>query len=306
MDTTEQVDYPSLEELPDEILTLIMEFLKEPRTYQRGDNPWRNLMPITLVSRRINRLATSPRLWSTYRIHSSWKMEKILSMMNMQRMSTIEKLDIRITSQHTPAQIKMLLEICSRRGGKHADLFHTESNANLAEVEPELVAKVMTNCGLARIEKDSLTTEQIEDVLKKLLKDKCKLTGIRTLSSERTSMHEPFQAGGEMFNFADPSLVARALCRPIVVTIENTSLASRMSTDHIIAILTQIATNQDQLKVFSYILPSVRYGGSSYPSLEMLDRSTARKLTAMVREGQVEINYILPSIREAAGEAYRI
>ena len=88
--------------------------------------------------------------------------------------------------------------------------------------------------------------------------------------------------------------------------IENSSLASKMSTDHIIAILTQIATKQDQLQVFSYILPSVRYGGPSYPSLEALDRSTARRLTAMVREGQVEINYILPSIREAAGEAYRI
>ena len=73
--------------------------------------------------------------------------------------------------------------------------------------------------------------------------------------------------------------------------IANTSLTSRMSTPHLIAILTQIATKQKKLKCFSCTLPSASFGTHSYPSLEDLDTRIAKKLTDMVRQGEVKINY---------------
>ena len=180
MDSKKDEDNQSLEDLPDEILTLIFGFLIEKRshefgilvstgncfhaesssgfliekkTLERGENPCRNIMPMTLLSRRMHRIATDPRLWSTFTIYAPWNIERTLVILNMKRMATIQKLVIWLTSQHSPEQIESVLEICARRKGETTYMFQY---FNPLGFQPELVTMVETNSELSRSEKESL------------------------------------------------------------------------------------------------------------------------------------------------------
>ena len=298
----------TLENLPDEILILVMSFLKEKPTFNtRRIHQWKHLLSMSLVSRRMSRIATDPQLWSTFAIYGS-NIETTLNVFRMERMSTLNQIDFWLRPGHTPDQVKAILEVYANRKEYKNDCFRTISNTDFRSIEPQLVTKVVTNCRTAIIEKDSLTNEHIKDILNELSQGTCTLRHLLCRYHVNSTAHcsSQYEAAGEMFNFADPDLVANAFTCLESVEIANTSLTSRMSTTHLIAILTQIATKQKKLKCFSYTLPSSSFGTNSYPSLADLDTRIAKKLTAMVRQGQVKINYILPRIREVADEAYRI
>ena len=294
----------SLENLPDEILILLMSFLKEKPTYTNPRNkPWQHLLSMSLVSRRMSRIATDPQLWSTFKVLGC-NIESALNVFRMKRMSTLIQIDFWLRPEHTPDQVRAILEVYANRKEYKNDCFRSSSKTDFRSIEPKLVTKVVTNCRTAIIEKDSITNEQILDILNELSKGKSRLRHL--LGRYHVKSSAEYEAAGEMFNFADPDLVANAFNNLESVEIANTSLTSRMSTPHIIAILTKIATKQKKLKCFSYTLPSTSSNTNSYPSLEDLDSRIAKKLTVMVRLGEVTINYILPRIREVADEVYRI
>ena len=311
MSETKHRSSQTLENLPDEILILVMSFLREKTTYTPTRNkPWKHLLSMSLVSRRMSRIATDPQLWSTFEIYGR-NIEWALNIFRMKRMSTLHHIDFWLSPEHTSDQVRAVLEVYASRKEYKMDCFRSISKTDFRSIEPELVTKVVTNCKTAIIEKDSITNEQIQDILHELSKGKCTLKHllcrdhIMTTAQYEAAGHY-YEAPGEMFNFADPDLVANAFNCLESVEIANTSLTSRMSTTHIIAILTEIAQNQKNMKCFSYTLPTSSFGTNSYPSLRDLDITIAKKLTAMVKQGEVTINYILPRIREVADEAYRI
>ena len=297
--TTHRSTQP-LENLPDEILILLMSFLKEKPSYTNPrTKPWQHLLLMSLVSRRMSRIATDPQLWTTFKIYGS-NIERALNVFRMDRMSTLNQIDFWLRPEHTPDQVRAILEVYANRKDFKNDCFRSSSKTDFRSIEPELVTKVVTNCSTAIIENDSITNEQIQDILKELSQGKSRLRHLLCRCHVQSSAE--YEAAGEMFNFADPDLVANAFNCLESVEVANTSLTSRMSTTHIIAILTKIATKQKKLKYFSYTLPSTSSHTNSYPSLEDLDTRIAKKLIAMVRMGEVTINYILPRIREVANE----
>ena len=237
--TTHRSSQP-LENLPDEILILLMSFLKEKPSYTNPKNkPWKHLLSMSLVSRRMSRIATDPQLWETFKIYGS-NIERALNVFGMNRMSTLNQIDFWLRPEHTPDQVRAILEVYANRKDFKNDCFRSSSKTDFRSIEPELVTKVVTNCRTAIIEKDSITNEQIQDILKELSQGKSRLKHLLCRCHVQSSAE--YEAAGEMFNFADPNLVANAFNCLESVEIANTSLTSRMSTTHIIAILTEIAT----------------------------------------------------------------
>ena len=109
------------------------------------------------------------------------------------------------------------------------------------------------------------------------------------------------KGSGDTFNPMEPSLVARALARVRHLEIANKSEEERMSTEHLVALLTAMTERDSRLTSFSYMIPSDSPFGNCYPSLEGLEGEVARELVRGVREARWQIHYILPRVREAAG-----
>ena len=302
----------TIEELPDEMLTSIVQYLQPTENQlwnERTEKPWKHLLAVSLVSRRMNRIATDPKMWAKFGINNHiFTIEATLKQVKMPRMATLKKLrHFWFLGDQKPAQMQTMLERYASRHKVDEDSFNAWKRADFSSLDPELVVKVVAGCRAVKIsghkqgvgagisdyhlfppnpeanpdanpdanewtDQVKFTPQQINMILIRIAEGDSK---VRSLYLRDGS--------GEILNVAQPSLLAKALSFIPSVTIENASADCRLSTAHLVAIFNQIAEDQNMLENFSYVLPGFSFHNHSpYPRLRGLPKEMAKTVLAKV------------------------
>lgn len=290
----------SLVDLPEEVLALVVERLVPPARvcleWSSRAMVWRDLVALAATCTTLHMAATHPRLWTNFTMYGRYSLDKAVCVLSMRRLSGIKQLQVLLREEgQEPGQVEELLGLYVLRGrhGTFQDILRL-GNLCLASVDPKLLAEAMANTWMVIIEPSAkLTMNQLAAMLHRMVE-----------GETRTEKLVCRNGSGDMFNHMEPSVVARALSRVRHLEIANKNEEERMSTEHLVALLATMAMvgRDSRLTSFSYMIPSDSPFGNCYPRLEGLEGEVARGLVEGVREARCQIHYILPRVRQAAGQ----